>query len=56
MSLAEEAQQRVTLMEMKLTPDSLAMALATSVFPQPGGPYSNTPVAEPKPMAAYCSG
>mmetsp|Transcript_12429 Transcript_12429/g.38673 ORF Transcript_12429/g.38673 Transcript_12429/m.38673 type:complete len:301 (-) Transcript_12429:556-1458(-) len=31
------------LIEMKLAPDSFAMAFATSVFPQPGGPYSSTP-------------
>lgn len=29
---------------MKRNPASLAVALAISVFPQPGGPYSNTPV------------
>lgn len=28
---------------MKRNPASLAVALAIRVFPQPGGPYSNTP-------------
>lgn len=36
-----------TLMEMKLAPLSCATALATSVLPHPGGPYSNTPCATP---------
>lgn len=43
-------------MEMKLAPASLATALATSVLPQPGGPYSSTPAAADRPMAANCSG
>ena len=29
--------------EMKLVPDSLATALAMSVFPVPGGPYRRMP-------------
>ena len=33
----------LTLMEMKFAPLSLATALASSVFPHPGGPYNNTP-------------
>lgn len=32
------------LTEIKLIPASFAMALATKVFPQPGGPKSSTPV------------
>lgn len=39
----------------KSTPDLFAVALATHVPPQPRGPYNNTPVAQPGPMAAYCS-
>lgn len=35
--------------DMKLIPASLATALARSVFPQPGGPHSNTPVGAVKP-------
>lgn len=31
--------------DMKLIPASLAMALAKSVLPQPGGPYNKTPLA-----------
>lgn len=30
-------------------PASLAMALANSVFPQPGGPHNKTPVGVSKP-------
>ena len=45
-----------TLMLMKLAPLSLATALATSVLPQPGGPYSSTPVAADRPIAAKRSG
>jgi len=33
------------LIEMKLLAASLATTFASSVFPVPGGPYSNTPVA-----------
>lgn len=36
---------------MKLRPHSVATALANSVFPVPGGPYNNTPVAI---MLNYC--
>ena len=48
--------QGATLMEMKLAPLSLAAALATSVLPQPGGPYSSTPVGANRPSAAKRSG
>lgn len=41
----------VTLTQMKLAPASLAMAFATSVLPQPGGPYKSTPVAMSIPIA-----
>ena len=34
------------LTEIKLIPASFAMALATRVLPQPGGPTSKTPVGE----------
>lgn len=44
------------LMEMKLAPDSLAAALATSVLPHPGGPNSSTPDADDSPSAAKASG
>ncbi len=44
------------MMERRLTADLFAVALATRVLSQPGGPCSNTPVTEPGPMAAYCSG
>ena len=43
-------------MEMKLAPLSLAAALATRVLPQPGGPYSSTPVGADRPSAAKRSG
>ena len=43
-------------MEMKLAPLSLAAALATSVLPQPGGPYSSTPVGADRPSAVKRSG
>lgn len=45
-----------TLMLMKLAPLSAATAFATSVLPQPGGPYSSTPPAADRPMAAKASG
>lgn len=44
------------LTEMKLIPASLAMALASNVFPQPGGPHNNTPVGAVKPNALKYSG
>jgi hypothetical protein len=34
---------------MKLAFDSFETALATNVFPHPGGPYSNTPAGADKP-------
>lgn len=37
------------LTEMKFAPLSLAMALASSVLPQPGGPYSKTPAGTVRP-------
>ena len=40
----------ITLIEMKYTPGSLAMALATQVFPQPGGPFSNRLSLTPEPL------
>lgn len=43
------------LTEIKLIPASLAMALANNVFPQPGGPHNNTPLAADKPNALKCS-
>ena len=45
-----------TLMEMKLAWPSQAMALANSVLPQPGGPYSSTPGGTFKPKASKVSG
>lgn len=44
-------EKTVTLTQMKLAPASLAMAFATSVLPQPGGPYKSTPVAMSIPIA-----
>mmetsp|Transcript_51813 Transcript_51813/g.110147 ORF Transcript_51813/g.110147 Transcript_51813/m.110147 type:complete len:237 (+) Transcript_51813:762-1472(+) len=44
------------LTEMKLAPDSLAMAFARRVFPQPGGPYSSTPAGSGSPSASNRSG
>mmetsp|Transcript_28567 Transcript_28567/g.77052 ORF Transcript_28567/g.77052 Transcript_28567/m.77052 type:complete len:275 (-) Transcript_28567:1339-2163(-) len=44
------------LMDMKFAPLSCATALATKVLPQPGGPYSSTPVAEDRPRAWKRSG
>mmetsp|Transcript_12193 Transcript_12193/g.51358 ORF Transcript_12193/g.51358 Transcript_12193/m.51358 type:complete len:237 (-) Transcript_12193:798-1508(-) len=44
------------LMEMKLARHSFATALAASVLPQPGGPYSSTPPPALRPMAAKSSG
>jgi hypothetical protein len=35
-------------MLMKVAPDSLARALASIVFPHPGGPYSRTPLGAAK--------
>jgi hypothetical protein len=46
----------LTLMLMKFAPLSAATALATRVLPQPGGPYSSTPDAADRPMAANASG
>lgn len=43
------------LTEIKLIPASLAMALASNVFPQPGGPHNNTPLAVDKTNALNCS-
>jgi len=37
------------LIEMKLAFDSLDTALATRVFPQPGGPYNSTPAGAVRP-------
>ncbi|KUI58751.1 hypothetical protein VP1G_11035 [Cytospora mali] len=44
------------LMEMKLALDSLATALATSVFPHPGGPHRRMPAADLMPTRANRSG
>mmetsp|Transcript_20134 Transcript_20134/g.36193 ORF Transcript_20134/g.36193 Transcript_20134/m.36193 type:complete len:217 (-) Transcript_20134:85-735(-) len=44
------------LTEMKLAPDSLAMALARRVFPHPGGPYNKTPAGSGSPNASNRSG
>mmetsp|Transcript_24 Transcript_24/g.92 ORF Transcript_24/g.92 Transcript_24/m.92 type:complete len:324 (+) Transcript_24:460-1431(+) len=44
------------LMEMKFAADSQATALANSVFPHPGGPYSSTPLAALRPISAKVSG
>ena len=54
--LSRSGRQGQTLIEMKLAPLSLADALATSVLPQPGGPYRSTPVGADKPSAAKRSG
>jgi hypothetical protein len=49
-------------MLMKVAPDSLARALASIVFPHPGGPYSRTPlgadnrVDDERKRAGYRSG
>ncbi len=49
-------------MLMKVAPDSLARALASIVFPHPGGPYSSTPlgaanrVDDERKRAGYRSG
>lgn len=43
------------LTEIKLIPVSLAMALASKVFPHPGGPHNNIPLAAVKPNALNCS-
>lgn len=37
----------------KGTPHSVAMALASAVLPQPGGPYSSTPLGGCTPNHAY---
>jgi len=46
-----------TLTEIKLAPASLAIAFATRVLPQPGGPYRRTPVAMSIPNAykSHCN-
>lgn len=41
--------------EIKFIPASLAMAFASKVLPQPGGPHSKTPVGVFKPRLANCS-
>jgi len=38
------------LMEIKLALDSFETALATNVFPHPGGPYKSTPAGADKPI------
>lgn len=43
------------LTEMKLIPASFAIALASNVLPQPGGPHNNTPVGVVNPRAVKCS-
>ena len=43
------------LTEIKLIPASLATALASNVFPHPGGPHNNTPLAAVKPNVLKCS-
>ena len=43
-------------MEMKFALLSFATAFATRVLPQPGGPYSSTPVGAAMPSAAKRSG
>lgn len=44
------------LTDIKLIPDSLAIALASRVLPHPGGPASRTPEGVFKPRALDCSG
>lgn len=43
------------LTDMKLIPASLAIALASNVLPQPGGPQSKTPDGVLRPSALKCS-
>lgn len=47
-----DVEVALALMEMKFAPDSFATALATRVFPHPGGPKSSTPQAAVSPMAS----
>lgn len=44
------------LTEIKFMPDSLAIAFASRVLPQPGGPASSTPDGKFKPRNLNCSG
>ena len=44
------------LTDMKLIPDSLAIALASRVLPHPGGPAKRTPDGELNPNDLNCSG
>lgn len=44
------------LTDIKLMPASLAIAFASNVFPQPGGPHKRTPVGVFIPNASNCSG
>jgi hypothetical protein len=44
------------LMLMKLALDSFDTALATNVFPQPGGPYKSTPAGAVRPILLNFSG
>uniref|UniRef100_A0A1B0A6C8 Uncharacterized protein n=1 Tax=Glossina pallidipes TaxID=7398 RepID=A0A1B0A6C8_GLOPL len=44
------------LTDMKLMPASLAIALASKVLPQPGGPHKSTPDGAVKPKQASFSG
>ena len=44
------------LIEIKFAFDSFDTALATSVFPQPGGPYNNTPAGAESPIYVNLSG
>lgn len=45
-----------TFILIKFAPLSAATAFATSVLPHPGGPYSSTPDALDRPIAAKASG
>jgi hypothetical protein len=42
------------LTDIKLTPDSLAMALASKVLPQPGGPTMRIPGGFEKLNISHC--
>jgi hypothetical protein len=41
---------------MKFAFDSFETALATNVFPQPGGPYNKTPAGAERPIALNLAG
>ena len=44
------------LIDMKLAFDSFETALATKVFPQPGGPYNKTPAGADSPIYLNLAG